>query len=254
MHAPAVQPDADRWRCITGLLPHVSIGVVDHLDALRGEGAAFVGVLHQADAGLPVPVCGEWRLRDLAHHLGGVHRWATSAALGEGRAPSVLARPVPPDEELADWLLEGLEALTVALTDEERPCWTLTGHATATWWRRRQALETAVHRVDAERVLGPANPIDPALAADGIAEVVDVLHPRQIRLGRAALPAASLRLTTDDGQGSWLVAGPSPAAEIIGPAETLLLLVWGRTNLDDRRLQVEGLRLAQVVLAEPLTP
>ena len=105
-------------------------------------------------------------------------------------------------------------------------------------------LETAVHRVDAERVLGPASPVDPALAADGVAEVVDVLHPRQLRLGRAAVPAAALRLTTDDGQGSWLVAGPSPVSEISGPAETLLLLVWGRTDLDDPRQQVEDRRRA----------
>ena len=225
---------------------------MDHLDALRGEGAAFAGVLDRADAGLPVPACGEWRLRELAHHLGGVHRWAAAAALGDGTAPSVAVPPMPPDDALADWLREGLDALTVALADRGRPCWTLAGPATAVWWRRRQALETAVHRVDAERVLGPASPVDPA--ANGVAEVVDVLHPRQLRLGRAAVPAAALRLTTDDGQGSWLVAGPSPVTEISGPAETLLLLVWGRTDLDDPRLQVEDRRRAQAVLAEPLTP
>ena len=160
---------------------------------------------------------------------------------------------MPPDDALAGWLREGLDALMVALSDQGRPCWTLAGPATAAWWRRRQALETAIHRVDAERVLGPASPVDPALAADGVAEVVDVLHPRQLRLGRAAVPAAALRLTTD-GQGSWLVAGPSPATEISGPAETLLLLVWGRMDLDDPRLQVEDRRRAQAVLAEPLTP
>jgi len=83
---------------------------------------------------------------------------------------------------------------------------------------------------------------------------VDVLHPRQVRLGRAAVPAAALRLTADDGPGSCLVAGPSPTTDISGPAETLLLLLWGRTDLDDPRLQVEDRRRAQAVLAEPLTP
>ena len=89
---------------MTGLLLRVSIGDVDHLDALRGEGAAFAGVLDRADAGLPVPACGEWRLRELAHHLGGVHRWAAAAALGDGTAPSVAVPPMPPDDALADWL------------------------------------------------------------------------------------------------------------------------------------------------------
>jgi len=49
-------------------------------------------------------------------------------------------------------------------------------------------------------------------------------------------------------------AGPSPTTDISGPAETLLLLLWGRTDLDDPRLQVEDRRRAQAVLAEPLTP
>jgi len=88
---------------------------VDHLDALRGEGAAFAGVLDQADAGLAVPACGDWRLRELAHHLGGVHRWAAASALGDGTAPPEHVPPLPPDDALADWLREGLDALTVAL-------------------------------------------------------------------------------------------------------------------------------------------
>ncbi len=70
----------------------------------------------------------------------------------------------------------------------------------------------------------------------------------------AALPAAALRLTAEDGPRSWLVAGPSPTTDISGPAASLLLLLWGRTDLDDPRLQVEHRRRAQAVLAEPLTP
>jgi len=149
---------------------------------------------------------------------------------------------------------DGLDALTVALAEPTRRCWTLAGPATAAWWRRRQALETAIHRVDAERALGPASPIDPALAADGVGEVVDVLHPRQVRLGRATEPAVALRLTTDDGSGTWLIAGPSPPTDISGPAERLLLLLWGRTNLDDPHLRVQDRLRAQTVFSHPLTP
>ncbi len=71
---------------------------MDHLDALRGEGAAFAGVLDRADAGLPVPACGSWRLRDLVHHLGEVHRWAAAAALGDGTVPPEDVPPLPPDD------------------------------------------------------------------------------------------------------------------------------------------------------------
>jgi hypothetical protein len=78
-----------------------------------------------------VPACGNWRLRDLAHHLGEVHRWAAAAALGDGTAPPEDVPPLPPDHALADWLREGLDALTVALADPGRPCWTFAGPATA---------------------------------------------------------------------------------------------------------------------------
>lgn len=227
---------------------------MDHLDVLRSDGATFVGVLDRAAADLPVATCGNWRLRDLAHHLGEVHRWAAAAALGDGTAPSGGSPLLPPDDALADWMRDGLDALTVALAEPTRRCWTLAGPATAAWWRRRQALETAIHRVDAERALGPASPIDPALAADGVGEVVDVLHPRQVRLGRATEPAAALRLTTDDGSGTWLIAGPSPPTDISGPAERLLLLLWGRTNLDDPHLRVQDRLRAQTVFSHPLTP
>lgn len=46
---------------------------MDHLDVLRSEGATFVGVLDRAAADLLVATCGNWRLRDLVHHLGEVH-------------------------------------------------------------------------------------------------------------------------------------------------------------------------------------
>ena len=41
-----------------------------------------------------------------------------------------------------------------------------------------------MHLWDAEHALGLAQPIEPDLAWDGVAEVVDILYPRQVRLGR----------------------------------------------------------------------
>jgi hypothetical protein len=102
--------------------------------------------------------------------------------------------------------------------------------------------------------------MDPAFALDGIDEVVTVMYPRQVRLGRTAPLPAALALAPDEG-GRWVLAGdgtgpdPVPDATVSGPAEAVLLLLWHRTDLDDPRLTVSGSRAAaDTVLAEALTP
>jgi len=88
--------------------------------------------------------------------------------------------------------------------------------------------------------------------ADCLAEVVDTMLPRQVRLGRIAAPTVGVRLTTP--AGSWLLGG-SPVAEVFGSALALAQLVWRRTTLDDDRLTVTGDRAAAAgLLAERITP
>ena len=105
--------------------------------------------------------------------------------------------------------------------------------------------------------LGTTDPLDPALALDGVDEVVTVMFPRQVRLGRTARPSAALGLTATEG-GDWVLAGdgePEPAATVSGPAEALFLLLWHRIDLGDPRLTVAGSRAtAAAVLAAALTP
>lgn len=226
---------------------------LDHLAALRREGSRFSAVLAEADLTTPVAGCPDWTLADLCRHLGRVHRWAAANVLGGGERRG---RPVDPADgtDLQAWYDEGLSMLLVLLEDADRPCWTFVGPATARWWQRRQALETLVHRVDAEDAAGGRTAVDPALAADGVGEVVDVLHPARLAASAVAPPVAELVLATGDGTHRWVVAGPSPAATVTGPADALLLLVWGRTPLTDPRLQVGDPARAAEVLAGSLTP
>ena len=85
------------------------------------------------------------------------------------------------------------------------------------------------------------------LATDGIHEVVDVLLPRQVRLGRltGALPVVALqapgngpswRLDLDPGAGP----GGRAVALVRGDAVSLLLLLWRRIGIDDPRLLITG--------------
>jgi uncharacterized protein (TIGR03083 family) len=226
---------------------------VDDLTHLRAEADAVLGVLVRASLSEPVAACPGWTVRELVEHLGGVHRWATQIVQ--------TGRPHPDDEprgveDLPAWFEEGAAALIAALaaSDPGAACWSFTADRTAGFWRRRQALETAVHRWDAERALGEPDPIDPALAAAGVAEVVDLMVPRQVRLERIAPLTVGIELRASDTVGSWNLGG-SQVASVEATAETLLLLLWHRVDPTDPRVRVDGDReTADAILRLPLAP
>jgi uncharacterized protein (TIGR03083 family) len=230
-----------------------------HVTWFRSEADAFARVLETGELDAPVPACPGWTLADLAAHLGGVHRWADAilTVAGPGTYPAPDGR-----EALVSWFAEGADALhaTLADLDPNAPCWTFAEPKTVAFWMRRQAHETSVHRWDAEASQGSPGPIDAALAADGVQEVAEMFFPRQVRLERIPPLKRSLRLSPDEGAPATLAGDGTgfdgtPDAEVAGPAEALLLLVWGRTLVDDPRLRLTGSRAAaEEVLAAGITP
>ncbi|WP_019876076.1 maleylpyruvate isomerase family mycothiol-dependent enzyme [Sporichthya polymorpha] len=229
----------------------------------RAEAEAFARVLETGDLDAPVPACPDWNLTALTAHLGGIHRWARGAIV---TGPGPIEEPdLPPDRDaIVAWFREGADALheTLAAADPQTPCWSFGRDKSVAFWLRRQALETAVHRWDAEASQGTPGPLDPALAVAGVHEVAEMFFPRQVSLGRIPPLARTLRLIPDEGApvvfaGDGTASGP-PAeidADVAGPAEALLLLIWGRTVLDDPRLHLAGSRAAaEEVLAQALAP
>ncbi|HUR75456.1 MAG TPA: maleylpyruvate isomerase family mycothiol-dependent enzyme [Sporichthya sp.] len=232
----------------------------EHVQFFRSEAEAFGRVLRSGDLDAPVPNCPGWTLTDLTAHLGGIHRWARGAILA---GPGSDEHPIPAGRDaVAEWFAEGAAALheTLATVDPAAPCWAFADPKTAGFWMRRQAHETSVHRWDAESSQGTPGPIDADLAADGVHEVVDMFFPRQVRLQRIGPLQRSLRLVPDEGAPRTLAKDGTGAdggaeAEIAGPAEALVLLLWGRTVVDDPRLRLSGSRAAaEEVLAAALTP
>lgn len=210
----------------------------DHLAYLRADSAAIAALLQGPVLDREVPGCPGWVLRDLGLHLGVVQRWATAVVQSGERLRQ--QEVSVPDDTLAAWFSEGTGALVEALEAAgDRPAWVLAGAPTTAFWRRRQAVEAAVHRVDAERSAGVHRPVPDALAADGIDEVVDLLHPRQVALGRT--PPASVSAVLHDQTGrSWTVgAGPS-AGSVSGATSDLLLLLWRRRDVSDPVFAVDG--------------
>ncbi|WP_424216438.1 maleylpyruvate isomerase family mycothiol-dependent enzyme (plasmid) [Streptomyces sp. BI20] len=228
---------------------------MDHLDALRRELASF-GATLDGDPAAPVAHCGDWTLTDLAVHVGTGNLWvATAVREGHGRDHDESAAPRDP-AALRAWYEHSADALLTALSAApDTPAWTFTPPHTVGFWRRRRAQETLVHRWDAEHALGRRTPVDSALAADGVAEVLDVLAPLMVARGAAPAPERAVRITAVDAARSWTHGPGDPVAELSGTAEDLLLTLWGRLPRDTPSLSWTGDRAAGLAaLAGPLVP
>src|SRR5512133_633765 len=146
--------------------------------ALEAETARFAEAVHDADPARPVPTCPAWTLAQLTEHVGQAQRWVT--AVLERRAPVPNAQvqvrvPQDPDERSA-WLVAGARRLAQAVRQVGTRTYVLTWSRdhTAGFWLRRTTHDTLVHRVDAELAVGREATVDPDLAADGVADLLDM--------------------------------------------------------------------------------
>jgi uncharacterized protein (TIGR03083 family) len=219
----------------------------DHLSALANEGRGFITAVAAADLDATVPSCPNWSVRELAQHLGRVHRWAE--AFVRERRPEVTTPEqdeqtwgvMPADPDLVGWLRQGHDRLVTTLTEAPRDvaCWSfLPAPSPLAFWARRQAHETAVHRVDAQQVAGPVDPVDPAFAVDGIDELLLGFYSRKRnQLRHPTEKRVAVRAT--DAPVAWIVQiGPDGAraerrdepgdVTITGPAADLYLALWNR--------------------------
>ena len=174
----------------------------DWLALLRTHTEQFGAVVAAGDLEAPVVHCPGWRLRDLADHLGGVHRWAAHAVVAG--TPDLEAEPAGPlgAAALAQWYAGHASHLldVLAARPADAPAWAMDpANRTAGFWRRRQVHEARLHLWDAERALGEPTPYDAALAWDGVLEVQEVVYPRQVRLERIEPLASRLELVATDG-------------------------------------------------------
>lgn len=228
-----------------------------HRAAIVTEGGR-VAALAPDTLDLAVPTCPGWTVARLVGHLGRVHTWAAGfLAAGPDAEGDVSSGERPPEgAALLAWYGERLDGLLAELDRHEpgEPARSFIGAGTAAFWFRRQAHELAVHRWDAEHAVtaGAAHPIEPALAADGIDEWLEVFVPRFLARREEPVPADLVGATlhvhcTDDGlaagSGEWLLrvtehgceverAHAKGDAALRGPASDLLLAVWHRIPLD----------------------
>jgi uncharacterized protein (TIGR03083 family) len=228
------------------------LSLEQHLEAITRGGVALGAAAAGAGLDAKVPTCPGWDVTDLVVHQGMVHRWAaaslrgerdhdTAASQAEGRAAA----------GLLDWFADGLTALVDTLRatpeDAEATVFLKDAPPPRRFWARRQAHETTIHGADAVGATLGRWPtaadvdVDPALAADGIDELLMGFITR----GKGRLHAAepfTVLVRTDDTGHAWTLRigdGPvattpgataRPAAVLSGTAAQVYLSLWNRDD------------------------
>jgi uncharacterized protein (TIGR03083 family) len=241
---------------------------LDHLRLLDDATTRFAALVREATLDEPVPACSPWAVRDLAEHVGTMHRWAASIVLSGQR----LVEPEPlVAGDPADWYAGTAAALLAALRavapSEPVPNFSRIDE-TAAFWPRRQLHEVTVHVVDLLQALGrdESQWVVPAeLAADGVDEVLRVFFPRMTARGSRPDVRSRIRLVADDLDRSWVVAPPEsddgppvllhPGTEVeavvSGSARDLYLALWHRVPRERLRFEGDG---GIALLDGPTTP
>jgi uncharacterized protein (TIGR03083 family) len=227
--------------------------VDEHVAALESDGRLLVAAARSAGLDAPVPSCPGWVVRDLLAHIGFVHRWAAgyvqtgnTEMVDEPHEPALLAA-APPDDQLTEWVADGHASLVRALSSApaDLNCWTfLEAPSPLAFWARRQAHETAVHRVDAELAAGAApGAIAAPFAADGVDELLLGFLARPGSRRYTKVEPGSVTFAATDAGASWTVTVSGTGIEtgrgagtcdlsVRAPAAGLYLLLWNRCPPD----------------------
>ena len=224
----------------------------EYCKALFREIDRLAALLSDADLSTPVPSCPAWDLAKLATHVGATERWVTAmiASGSDEKLPfSDFERDVPTESTaMSDWVAAGVDALISALVaaPAHQHVWTLGGQTRPTlFWARRMLHEATVHGVDAALALKAPGTVDPAVATDGIDEILTILPyaPRLAGFGAVRGEGQSIALVATDADVRWRIdvgstgfewsrsAAPEATVTATAPVSGLYLFLWGRPSV-----------------------
>ena len=160
-----------------------------------------------------VPHCPGWDTAELVRHTGGILAWMAAIVTTRERVARRTLDPAPEDPiDLPSWYTSHLEQTLAILydVDPSSETWTFStcGDRQVTWWRRRLAVEVAIHRWDVQHAVaiggGPATaPLDGDIAAAGIEEFVTEFLPGLLAQEAIEGVGGTLSLHATDGPVQW---------------------------------------------------
>jgi len=203
-----------------------------------------------ADQTARVPACPEWSLGGLLRHLGGAHGWIEEIVRTRAQEPVAdPSRDVTGDdsgEPPVAWLLDGARRLAASTRDAgpTTMVWTPLAPMPVSFFARRMAHETLVHRADAMQAARREFAARPEVVADAIDEwmALDTL-PQHFEYNPAKRdllgPGRTLSFRATDADAAWHVdltgdaivnkRGLADAAVTVeAPLTDLLLIIYRR--------------------------
>jgi uncharacterized protein (TIGR03083 family) len=213
----------------------------EYLSHVQRDGDRLLAVA-SGDLAPSVPCCPGWTVRDVVEHLAQVfeHKIACTELNYE---PDPWPPLWPESQEPLVWLEDAQSRLLNLLRsrgpDAPSATW-WPDDQTVGFWGRRMAHETVVHRVDVELAADHPSPVDPALALDGIDEVLQLFLAGD--WSEAPLDRCEgERIAVSAGGRHWEVTllptsieveegTKSVQAELSGDSASVMLWLWGRTG------------------------
>lgn len=191
-------PDCIFWRL-----------TVDYVAHVRAESARFGQCLAAADLDRVVPTCPSWNAADLLWHLTEVQLFWAAIVQGRLDEPGAAdaAKPERPADraDLLELFASAGRRLASCLETVpfETPVWTWADDKTVGFVARRQAHEALIHRLDAEMMVAETTPIDSALAADGVDEILTVMFGAVPRSANFVEDGRTARVEASDVGAVW---------------------------------------------------
>lgn len=232
---------------------------LDILTVTAADGHDLLTVA-QSDWSRPVQDCPGWNAADLVGHMGAILGWIAKIVTS-GQAVPRRDRETPPADRdtLGAWYRAHLNRTLSILTDTppESPAWTFSsrGDQRVSWWRRRLAVELAIHRWDAQHAASldakalPA-PLDGHVAAAGIEEFLTEFLPGLLSQPDTVGLTGSLHLHATDGTSEWWINLDERASAVAVPghrtADTAIratrsnLLLWLTNRRRPDALEISG--------------
>lgn len=236
--------------------------MIDYLAHVRAD-ADRIAKLAGAALDVPVPSCPGWVMADLVGHVGVVYDHKLTI-VRDGWIDEQPEPVDPPTSGLLAWFHRTTTEMLRVLASAEPTAPAATWYApnqTVGFWQRRMAHESVIHRLDAELAHDVVTPIDAALGADGIDEILAIMMTGAPEWSVTSMTDRVITVTEVDGSQSWRLrlaafTGTSPggtlfedeatffidytddpaAASIAGPAGAVDAWLWGRGELGDLSL------------------